>query len=798
MRLGVIAAALAGLLGWGCTRGRLAPASATADGGGGAGQVRTGASQAAVPLIPIGAEAFRQWARLPVLRVGTRTVMRSTFDRAGGNEGADASHFLRQQADGTFEVLDLEGPGVLAFVRTNHWHGSPWHYVVDGRDTVVSESSTADPLNPVAGSTFLPAALFPSPLALTWATTRGADLSWVPIPFEHGLELRDARTHYGTGYAIVHLFPEGSHATVPELRAWDATTPPDADVLALVGRAGEDIAPAVAVPGAGAGADAEAEAGASAGASAAVRAAEGLLMVPAGAAVALPTLVGPAVLRVLELEAAAADAAALAAARIRIHWDGRPVASVDVPLPLFFGTGTFFNRDGRQFLVRAFLTHVRFDRTAAGPDASVPDAAAAPPDRIDLATYFPMPFFTTASIELVAGDAPLPGVTWRVRTAPLDDPPDSVGYFHATFRDHGTPTPGQDLVVLDTAGAEGSDVWCGTFAGMAWTFSDEADLGTLEGDPRFFFDDSNTPQAQGTGTEEWGGGGDYWGGQTMTLPFAGHPVGAPSLAAALSPEDQIESAYRYLVADAMPFGRRARIQLEHGGEDESTQHYTTVALWYGQDRSCLELSDALHVGDPADEARHRYVPAAGSILDPPLSSRYEVGVAVAADGHEVVPATSDTGRHGTGVVTFRMTIDPGNVGVLLRRKLDQRFPDQRALVEVADDAPGAAYVRAGIWSTAGSDVVVYSNPPGELDAPTPVIETTERRWREDEFLIARALTEGRSALRLRITFQPRGLPLVPGAAPGGATPPPEAWSEYRYWAYSWKYPPVVAAGVSLP
>ncbi len=49
---------------------------------------------------------------------------------------------------------------------------------------------------------------------------------------------------------------------------------------------------------------------------------------------------------------------------------------------------------------------------------------------------------------------------------------------------------------------------------------------TLEGDPRFFFDDSLTPQAQGTGTEEWGGGGDYWGGLNMTLPFAGHPVGA--------------------------------------------------------------------------------------------------------------------------------------------------------------------------------------------------------------------------------------------------------------------------------
>lgn len=104
---------------------------------------------------------------------------------------------------------------------------------------------------------------------------------------------------------------------------------------------------------------------------------------------------------------------------------------------------------------------------------------------------------------------------------------------------------------------------------------------TLEGDPRFFFDDSQTPQAQGTGTEEWGGGGDYWGGLNMTLPFAGHPTGAKSAKDAASEEDKIESAYRFLLADLMPFGKSALIGLEHGGVNESTQHYETLAYWYG-------------------------------------------------------------------------------------------------------------------------------------------------------------------------------------------------------------------------
>src|ERR1022692_3871959 len=90
--------------------------------------------------------------------------MRSTYDRSGGNEGADASHFLYQLANDFNVSLDVEGPGVLYFARYNHWHGSPWHYVVDGADHIVEESSTVDPLHPAANSVFLPARLFPNPL----------------------------------------------------------------------------------------------------------------------------------------------------------------------------------------------------------------------------------------------------------------------------------------------------------------------------------------------------------------------------------------------------------------------------------------------------------------------------------------------------------------------------------------------------------------------------------------------------------------------------------------------------------
>jgi len=194
------------------------------------------------PTIPVGYDSYRMWDRWPDQRIGVRAYMRSTYDRRGGNETADASHFLYQLAPDRNVTLDVQGRGILYFVRYNHWHGSPWHYEVDGQDHIVSESSTADPLHPVENSTFLPPQLFQEPLAFTWAATRGADLLWVPIGFEQSFRMAYSRTFYGTGYYIYHQFVEGAKLSRP-IEVWDAKTPPPKDVLDLISRAGTDIAP---------------------------------------------------------------------------------------------------------------------------------------------------------------------------------------------------------------------------------------------------------------------------------------------------------------------------------------------------------------------------------------------------------------------------------------------------------------------------------------------------------------------------------------------------------------------------
>jgi hypothetical protein len=345
---------------------------------------------------------------------------------------------------------------------------------------------------------------------------------------------------------------------------------------------------------------------------------------------------------------------------------------------------------------------------------------------------------------------------------------------------------------LDTPKTEGGGDWSGNFVGTSFIFSERANLNTLEGDPRFFFDDSQTPQAYGTGTEEWGGGGDYWGGRNMTLPFAGHPVGARNEKEAKNDEDKIESAYRFLLSDLMPFGKNALIRLEHGGQNDSVEHYQTVTYWYGAPAAALRKTDELKIGDVESERSHQYLsPEASAPYE--IISRYEWGVdSIPIDeknpheSKEAYPAHTDHGRKTTGTSQFRVKLDPKNLGVLLRRKLDYAFPNQRAEIFVADGAEGPKegdWKPAGIWYLAGGNTCVYSNPKEELGATQHVVQTSNRRFRDDEFLLPRDLTEGQSAIWVRAKFTPVKIPLFSGRALDEL-----AWSEIRYDVYCYVIP----------
>ena len=711
------------------------------------------------PLIPIGLDAFRQWDELPMHRIGARGYMRSTYDRRGRNKWADASHFLYQES-GTFNVtLDVMGNGVLYFKRTNHWHGSPWHYEVDGEGTVVKETATADPVNAKQRfdkTVFIPEDLFPAPLTWTWSTTKGADLMWVPIGFEERMRIAYSRTRYGTGYYIYHLYEPGIEHISQPLTAWKKE-PPGQDVLDLINKAGTDIAPK----------------------GDSITTKKQAVSVSRDEWTSIAKLTGSGSVRAIKFKAPRDQALDFGRGRIRITWDGRDHASVDAPIDLFFGTGVLHNNDNREYLVKGFPLVIRYEE-----------------DWVYLDCYWPMPYFKSAHIELKGhGDKPIT-IETEVRTEKLQGPANHYTYFHATYTDIPDPVFGKDNVFLDTTKVEGGGDWSGNFCGMSFIFSRNGELKTLEGDPRFFFDDSQTPQGFGTGTEEWGGGGDYWGGVTMTLPFAGHPVGKRGRN---QPElDQINSAYRFLISDILPFGKNARIQLEHGAENDHQEHYSAVVYWYGIDQPTVVLSDSFSVCDPEEAKAHSYhSPDASEPYE--LDSRYEWGPDTYRDnqwmnnatrerykhlfGTEIFPSQKDLVRTTAGVSTFKMKLDPNNHGAFLRRKFDFLYPNQKAKVSIKTPSHDTWH-EVGIWYTAGCNTAVYSNPPGELDPVRNEIITGNRRWREEEFLLPSSITKGESEIMIRIEHLPSSNQMTPSQN----FPAEPIWSESRYWLYSFVLP----------
>lgn len=710
-----------------------------------------------LPVIPVGADAYLMWDKWPMQRLGVRTYMRSTYDRAGSNEHADAGHFLFMNDENENVTLDVSGKGILYFFRTNHWHGSPWHFITDGNDHLVQETGTADPVHAkrdIPSSVFIPAIPFTKPLAWTWADTKGADLIWTPIPFERSLRLAYSRTHYGTGYYIYQLFADTANVS-RRIRSWDVQQAPDPAVVALLNRSGTDIAPLH------------------------IQQQQGHVSLNKSRILLADIRQRNTTIRAFKLQLPMGKAESLERLRLLITWDNASQPSVDAPLCLFFGAGTLHNRDGREFLVKGFPINIRFDSIH---------------QQVTLACYYPMPFFRSARFEL-AGIMPDDNTTldYEIRYERSTLSQQWSSYFHAGYQDFPTAQPGEDLTLLDTRGAEGQPDWSGSFAGTSFIFTHKGELGTLEGDPRFFFDDSQTPQAQGTGTEEWGGGGDYWGGENMTLPFAGHPCGIAKKEQAKDPKDLIHSAYRFLLADLMPFGRNAQIKLEHGGDNMSVEHYESVTYWYGLPAASLIKTDELNVGNAASENNHAwYSPQATAVEN--IVSRYELGVdSFVVRGsnprikQEVYPAHTEDGRYTQGSSEFTVKLDPANQGALLRRTLDYSHPNQKAEVYIADgqaDTTRLKWTYAGDWYLAGANTCVFSNVPKELDLRVHNVITSNRRFRDDEWLVPPALTKGRSSIRVRLVFIPVAQQLYPGVAFPGVN----AWSEIRYTVYSYVTP----------
>jgi hypothetical protein len=445
---------------------------------------------------------------------------------------------------------------------------------------------------------------------------------------------------------------------------------------------------------------------------------QGQINLAGGARTEVTTLTGPAQIRALSFHVPISEMAAFGNARLLIFWDGETSPSVDTPVKFLVGDGAGVYQPADRPLVNSWITN-------AGEDGR---------SYMDFNLYWPMPFARSARILLLPAQ-PLAHIGWGARYEPFPDPVNWWGTFHANFVSIPHPLPGQDMTFLDVRGS-------GKLVGTVINFA--APDGTLEGDPHIYLDDSRTPQIAVTGTEEWGLGGDYWnGGHQVSLPLGGlpssidNPPGTNQDGAAL---------YRFLIADSIPFNRHLLVRWEHGGADESTHPYRAAVFWYGIPTPTALPTDAVSPAQASSRADHAYQATDEQVFS--LTSAYEETVQS--------PQSSASVASTTGTVSFKMALDPQNIGTFLRRTFDSCTPNQQAEVFIDGQF-------AGTWYDAG--VSAARDRAGH-----------QRCWRDEDFPLPAALTQGKTSvtISLRVT-----------AAPDSQD---SAWTAVDYQLYCFRLP----------
>lgn len=280
--------------------------------------------------------------------------------------------------------------------------------------------------------------------------------------------------------------------------------------------------------------------------------------IPPGETLTLLDADGPGVITHFWNTIAALDPFAGRSVVLRIYYDGRDKPSVQVPLGDFFGVGHGAMKEFSSAVVSV---------SAHGLSRSC---------------YWPIPFRQHIKVT-VTNESPKYPVAdfyyyldWQKR----ERLPEDTEYFHAQYR-QAMPAPPGHYTILETQGQ-------GHYVGTVYSV-EQVELGWFgEGDDFFYIDGAETPQLRGTGTEDYFN--DAWGFHEFATPFHG-----VSLYEGVFPSDRV-SAYRWHLADPIPFQKSLRLVIEHRGSvvDETTRGdiaslarsserpdwVSSVAFWY--------------------------------------------------------------------------------------------------------------------------------------------------------------------------------------------------------------------------
>ena len=701
------------------------------------------------PAIPTGVDSLTQLDSLPLLRHDVWFHSVSSQDVTGGNNDGVTAQFSNQYVEnGRYVLLDTRGPACVQLLRNIRIDPFTNEVGFDGDVTIETRQGGKQFTNVLPFGDLYSGRRTPflAPLVREEIAAHGSAWSFVPICSEDGIKISTDTGgpplyydffyySYSPGTRLIAYSPEMD--VTPAIERWKALGQP------FDRRPAKPVTRKIDLP----------------------------------ARTVAPVWVSsePGTVTAIYLKLGRMTHEALRHVWIKAYWDGEVEPSVNSPLGPFFGTGYWPVPDPLGTMPRYGLIPTDSQKGAVALGRVETRSLPVGTTKDGFYTFFPMPFFKSARIDLVnEADTPVSNVEVTVNTVG-GSPPASSAYFHAQWREENPTLPYHDYTVLETRGH-------GHFVGAVLVMSsvnyDPAKRGEvqrwyLEGDARFYIDDNRTFANASTGTEEY----FLWGyfdvasrDTVFSFPVSGYPFHDIDL------QDHTVM-YRFHLSDLVPYYRSFRFALEHGPEGQLPTNYSSTAFYYQVDPTVLQMTDQLTTADMQSDQSHAY--SAEKVLwhgcrDLPFEGDRQI---VFTNAHKadmkngtrenVSETLHACGQRATGAIGFTASVLSDNQGMKLRRMLDYSPPDMPG--QEADDwmlPPKGERAKPVIAPGEMARVFVDGESVGEWYTPP---RHARLAWLEDDFEIPASFTAGKQQVRIR-------LEVAPGTS----------WSAFQYRVYSYR------------
>ena len=483
------------------------------------------------PIEPL--EDLYNLQNLPRLRPGVICKMFSSYDRTGGNnDGFNGTYSKIRLEDGCSVLAEMSGPGVIQRIWFTHsLHKKDGLLELKQEHIKIYVDGSDTPALDVPLEDLFNGKLpqFPKPLA---GSAIGGFYSYVPIPYKDGCKVLvegDAVKFYHITYSE---FPssEGIESFSMQM------SPQKSKQLANAVKAWSDLGNIKTL---------------------------GLedhkkieMQIDSKPSAPYQTDLpeGSHMIRAIYLDTDSNNVILGPKVRFQIFFDSAKSPAVDVPLKFFFGQA--FDPDPYRSLMLGKTSDAYYN-------------------------FFPMPYNKNARLKISSTEPFKSKLTLLLQ--PLSEYRSDFAYLHAVYNEQSPTKPGVYYPWLTQTGT-------GHYVGTYLITSGPKGLPYwLEGDERFTVNDKLL--IHGTGSEDYFNCGWYAVENRLNNPGALPLHGFPIYQQDTEPTRAV--AYRWHIADPVPYEGSIIAEIEHGGDNKFKAHYQSVTYYYDTHPAIAPIKNAI-------------------------------------------------------------------------------------------------------------------------------------------------------------------------------------------------------------